>query len=93
VNADSQKSKCIIYCRRLGDGEFAALHLSLPFYHSKCVTREEKEKMIGDFAKTGTDIVATNLLGLGFRYSLCITGAVTFFHEKTYNSSYTHSMQ
>jgi hypothetical protein len=29
--------------------------LSLPFYHSKCGTREEKEKMIGDFAKTGTD--------------------------------------
>jgi Lhr-like helicase len=39
--------------------------LSLPFYHSKCGTREEMEKMIGDFAKTGTDIVATNLLGLG----------------------------
>jgi superfamily II DNA helicase RecQ len=65
VNADSQKSKCIIYCRRLGDGEFAALHLSLPFYHSKCGKREEKEKMIGDFAKKGTDIVATNSLGLG----------------------------
>jgi superfamily II DNA helicase RecQ len=63
--SDNQKGKCIIYCRRLEDGEFLALSLSLPFYHSQCGTRRLKETMIETFANTGSAIVATNALGLG----------------------------
>lgn len=54
AKSDSRGGKCIIYCRRLDDGQFIASNLSLPFYHSNVGTRDEKEMLLEEFVRNGT---------------------------------------